>query len=141
MRTVVFCCLFLALFASVYHAAEITQDRSKSPQERLLQELRTRSEYGDADAQFHLGLMYAQGDGVQQDYVEATKWFRKAATQGHPGAQFYLGALYERGDGVPQDYARAYTWLKAAAAQGNAGATALIDQVAARLMPPAPQSK
>src|ERR1039458_6470539 len=141
MRTVVFCCLFLALFASVCHAAEITQDRPKSPQERLLQELRTRSEYGDAGAQFNLGLMYARGDGVRQDYVEAAGWFRKAATQGDPDAQFYLGALYERGDGVPQDYARALGWLKAAAAQGHAGADPLIDRIAARLMPPAPQSK
>ena len=122
MRTVVFCCLFLALFASVCHAAEITQDRSKSPQERLLQELRTHSEYGDADAQFHLGLMYAQGDRVQQDYVEATKWFRKAATQGDADAQFNLGILYQCGDGVPQDLVEAAHWYRRAAEQADAKA-------------------
>jgi uncharacterized protein len=85
--------------------------------------------------------MYAKGDGVRQDYVEAAGWFRKAAVRGDPDAQFYLGALYERGDGVPQDYVQAWAWLKAAAAQGNVRAAALIDQVAGRLMPPAPQSK
>ena len=96
---------------------------------------------GDADAQVNLGVMYAKGNGVRRDDVEAAGWFRKTATQGDPDAQFYLGALYKRGDGVPQDSARAYAWLKAAAAQGNGGATALIDQVAGRLMPPAPQSR
>ena len=31
-----------------------------------------------ADAQYNLGLMYAKGLGVQQDYVEAHKWFNLA---------------------------------------------------------------
>lgn len=37
---------------------------------------------GDADAQFNLGLMYAIGVGVRQDYVEAREWFGKACDNG-----------------------------------------------------------
>ncbi len=32
------------------------------------------AEQGNAGAQLHLGQMYAQGEGVAQDYKEATKW-------------------------------------------------------------------
>ncbi len=31
-----------------------------------------------------LGMMYADGQGVQQNYVEAGKWWSKAAAGGHP---------------------------------------------------------
>ena len=34
---------------------------------------------GDAHAQFNLGLMYDQGEGVPQDYRQAVHWFRGRA--------------------------------------------------------------
>ncbi len=33
----------------------------------------------NVEAQYNLGLMYDNGKGVRQDYVEAAKWCRKAA--------------------------------------------------------------
>lgn len=47
---------------------------------RLLGELAAT---GDADAQYLLGRLYAAGNGVIQDYVEAHKWFNLAASGGH----------------------------------------------------------
>ncbi|MFO1351579.1 MAG: tetratricopeptide repeat protein [Gammaproteobacteria bacterium] len=41
---------------------------------------------GDADAQFMLGRLYAAGNGVVQDYVQAHKWYNLAASQGHKQA-------------------------------------------------------
>src|ERR1017187_3210827 len=38
-------------------------------------------------AQFNLGLMYANGEGVTQNYAEAARWYRKAADQGDAKAQ------------------------------------------------------
>jgi uncharacterized protein len=38
---------------------------------------------GDAHTQNNLGLMYAHGQGVPQDYVLAHMWFNLSATQGH----------------------------------------------------------
>ena len=58
-------------------------------------------------AQISLGIMYANGQGVPQDYAEAVKWFRLAADQGDATAQFNLGIMYAKGQGVPQDYAEA----------------------------------
>jgi TPR repeat protein len=66
--------------------------------------------------------MYANGQGVPQDYVQAVSWYRKAAEQGDADAQFGLGTMYFNGRGVPQDYAQAVSWFRKAAAQGDAKA-------------------
>ena len=34
------------------------------------------------------------GEGVEQDFKEAVKWYQKAAEQGFAGAQYNLGAMY-----------------------------------------------
>ena len=51
---------------------------------------RRGAEQGDADAQFNLGVMYAEGEGVARDDAEARRWYRKAAEQGHADAQHNL---------------------------------------------------
>ena len=38
---------------------------------------------GHADAQFNLGHMFENGQGVTQDRAEAARWYRMAAAQGH----------------------------------------------------------
>ena len=44
--------------------------------------IRKAAEQGDAEAQSHLGAMYAQGHGVQRDYIRAYTWFNLAAMAG-----------------------------------------------------------
>lgn len=61
------------------------------------------AEQGNVYHQLVLGLCYAHGDCVAQDYVEAVKWFRKAAGQGYAKAQYSLGNCYENGIGVAKD--------------------------------------
>ena len=41
---------------------------------------RQAAEQGNADAQFNLGVMYLDGDGVPQDDAEAMRWFRQAGS-------------------------------------------------------------
>jgi TPR repeat protein len=50
---------------------------------KALRLIRPLANDGDAVAQFNLGLMYATGQGVQQDNAAAALWFRKAAEQGY----------------------------------------------------------
>ncbi len=69
-----------------------------------------------------LGWMYANGQGVPQDYREAVQWYRLAADQGLAGAQFKLGWMYANGEGVPQDHREAMQWYRLAADQGLAEA-------------------
>ena len=56
---------------------------------------------------------------MQQDFVEAAKWYRKAAEQGHAGAQNSLGVAYDIGQGVPQNYAESAKWFARAAERGE----------------------
>jgi TPR repeat protein len=72
-----------------------------------MQRLRPLADQGNAIAQVSLGLMYSEGQGVQQDYAAALSWYRKAADQGLAIAQVYLGTMYAIAQGVPQNYAEA----------------------------------
>jgi TPR repeat protein len=81
--------------------------------------IRPQANDGDAVAQYNLGLMYATGQGVSQDYVMAAIWLRKAAEQGYAFAQSNLGTLYRDGRGVPSDPAEAVAWFQKAADQGD----------------------
>jgi Sel1 repeat len=78
---------------------------------------RNRAAAGDAPAQYALGVLYAQGDGVAQDYASAASWFRKAAKGGIVDAQD-LAALYQRGLVTPQDFVVAAYWYRNAAEAG-----------------------
>jgi TPR repeat protein len=40
------------------------------------------ADQGNADAQFRLGQMYANGQGVRQNNVQAHKWFNLVAVSG-----------------------------------------------------------
>jgi len=51
-----------------------------------LKEFTVLAGQGDADAQFILGDMYAQAQGVAQDNVQAYKWYEIAAKNGAQGA-------------------------------------------------------
>ena len=75
------------------------------------------TEQDDADAQYMLGVMYADGEGVPQDDAEAVRWWRQAADRGHVRAQFYLGMMYGKGRGVKQDYVQAHKWLNLSASR------------------------
>ncbi len=55
--------------------------------------LRAAAEQGDAEAQYNLGLMYLEGQGVKQDNVEAYAWIRTAAAQGRSGTLEIRSAL------------------------------------------------
>ena len=87
-----------------------------------LTETRRLAEQGDADAQYNLGVMYANGEGVPQDDAEAVRWYRLAADQGNASAQNNLGLMYSNGEGVLKDEAEAVRWYRLSADQGNATA-------------------
>lgn len=70
---------------------------------------------GNTGAQYNLGLMYAQGQGVAQDYQQAKAWWQKAANQGDAKAQYNLGVIYAKGRGVVQDDKQAVSWFQKAA--------------------------
>ncbi|MGI9517791.1 MAG: STAS domain-containing protein [Pirellulaceae bacterium] len=81
-----------------------------------------QAESGDLNAQFNYGKCLEAGQGVNQDFEAAVRWYDKAAKQGHVDSQHALGVAYAYGIGVPQDFDAAFGWYKKAADQGHAEA-------------------
>jgi TPR repeat protein len=96
---------------------------------------RPLAEQGVPGAQYNLGVMYANGEGVPKDEREAVRWYRKAAEQGAPSAQFNLAYLYATGRGVPKDDVQAYVWWNLAAAQGHEDANKNREIIARSMTP------
>jgi len=74
---------------------------------------------GNRDAQFAMGVLYYEGQGVSKNLDEALAWFRKAANSGHPTAMFNLGVAYWEGRGLSQNFAQAVDWWERAAESGD----------------------
>lgn len=91
---------------------------------------------GLADAQFHLGNMYAYGLAELPPDADsarlAAQWYFEAARQGHADAQYSLGILFLTGSGVVQDANVARKWIARAAEQGHADAAAYLREATAR---------
>ena len=112
---------------------------------------RKAAEQGHAEAQYMLGQIHSQGcrgwiagkkgyvriplgrlerilkkrtyfEAQEWSALEAAKWYRKAAEQGHSEALFRLGELYENGRGVAQSLVEAEKCYRKAAEQGSFGA-------------------
>ena len=61
----------------------------------------TLAHRGDAEAQYHVGMMYNNGIGTQQDRSQAFEWFRKSAAADDPLGAYKLGCYYDgQGAGV-----------------------------------------
>ena len=107
--------------------------------ERLDKELfkskKVLAEKGSPVAQSILGFLYHHGRGVEQDFKEAAKWFRKAAEQGDELGQYNLGYHYENGEGVPIDRGAAYLWYSIAAANGDTDAATVKADMAKEMIP------
>jgi len=100
-----------------------------------LREWRPLAEQGDARAQFDLGLLYENGDGVPRDYAKAHQWYEKSAAQGGAKAQFYLGMQCAFGEGGPLDLVQAHMWFSLAAGNGHAAATVYRNDLARQMTP------
>ena len=85
-----------------------------------LREWRPLADKGNGIAQAGLGLLYARGQGVPQDHIEAVKWFRLSAEQGNVFGQNNLADMYRNGHGVLQNYPEAVLFYRLSAAQGYA---------------------
>ncbi len=119
-------CLALAIpparAMTFQQAAQLAAQAASGKNPAALQSLQAAANNGDANAQFSLGFLYEQGQGVPQNYTQAAFWYLKAADQGYAMAQFNLGNLYEQGQGAPQDDTQATSWWRKAADQGFAAA-------------------
>lgn len=54
-----------------------------------------QAESGTKEALYDLGLLYSIGQGVDQDFIEAHKWFNLAAIRGMKSAQIDRAEIAE----------------------------------------------
>ena len=115
-----------ALLTLVVHANEIEDARlafEAGDYEKALSILTIAAENGNDRARFRLGVMYLNGEGVDQDYGKAAHWFEK--TYEHPWSfmrsqgQVAMAILHHNGLGVPRDYVKACYLFEEAANIGN----------------------
>jgi uncharacterized protein len=88
-----------------------------------------------ADAQVSLGILYDYGRSIPQDFKKAVYWYRLSAKQGNDLAQRRLGLMYERGDGVQKDYVQAYMWYTLGTAGGAGRGAARKDALVKQMTP------
>ena len=74
---------------------------------------------GHPDAQYHLGWLYANGNGLNVDVRRAVYWWQQAANNGYLDAQFAIGLAYTTGEGLKADRTEAFKWFISAAKSGH----------------------
>ncbi|MBU1306113.1 MAG: sel1 repeat family protein [Alphaproteobacteria bacterium] len=79
--------------------------------------------FGDADAQYRVGLLYLNEDELGMNPLQSARWFSLAARKGHCPAQAHLGDLLFSGvEGIPAQPVEGLMWLTIA--QQRCAATA-----------------
>jgi TPR repeat protein len=92
-------------------------------------ELLGRAAETNAEAQYQLGMMLAEGTGGQKDDAAARALFEKAAAQNHPGALERMGAFTTEGRGGPKDSSAAKAYYERAAALGDEDAKKALERI------------
>jgi TPR repeat protein len=83
----------------------------------------------NAEAQYQLGLMLADGTGGARDDAAARNLFEKAAAQNHAGALERMGAFAQEGRGGPKDSTAAKAYYQRAAALGDEDAKKALKRI------------
>jgi len=121
VRLIAILAVFPLLLWSAVSNADFAQGQeaySSGDYETALAEWQPLAEAGNIDAQFGMGLLYANGFGVSMNDDQALKWYGLAAEQGLADAQANLGVMHANGWGVPQSDEEAFKWYSLAAEQG-----------------------
>jgi TPR repeat protein len=129
-------------------ARDLTKVSTLDPMD-LRSELFRQAIMGSPEAQVRLGDEYLSRvlphadpyfqelkEPYQSFVIEAARWYRMAAEQGHGAGQYILGLMCSHGIGVAQNNMEAYVWLSLAAARSrdddshekHANARALVAQ-------------
>lgn len=95
-----------------------TQLYEEKKYEESFREFLKAAKNGDANAQYNLGLLYANGTGTEKNVKEAIRWYNEAAKRQHLNAYHNLGMLFETGDGVAKDIEKAGEFYGKAASLG-----------------------
>lgn len=108
-----------------YYLTGIAHSDVKPDPVRAVEMFTRAATMGNADAQYNLGRMYLDGEGVAKAPIQGARWLYQAAIKGQYHAQAMFGRLLFMGQVVPREAAKGLMWLKIAADAAPAGETAI----------------
>jgi TPR repeat protein len=114
-------CLMLCASLQTVQAFSLPATPASQAAAKLMQ-IQFKSQQGDVDAQFLLGLMYLSGRHVKQDITLGLDWIGKAAEKGHVRSQQTLADLSFEGKLFPRDLALSERWYLALSQAGDSWA-------------------
>ena len=132
-RLVIVSTLLLLLFVSACEDRRADKAYLRGDYEKARTDIEFLAYGGEPRAQYDLGVIYDQGQGVPQSDAKAMEWYERAAQQGEPRAQYNLGLMYLNGQGVPPDLVKAYYWITLSANRGNVHARDARDFVSEKM--------
>lgn len=83
----------------------------------------------DPRCQYALGVLYANGQGVERSFKEAARWYERAADAGIVPAQNAIGFAYANALGVPEDFEKAAHYLKLACDAGELASCITLGEI------------
>ena len=92
-------------------------------------------ECGEAEGRTIIGILYANGFGIQRDIGKAIELWQKAAEEGSGVACGLLGQFYVEGIGVAVDFCEAFKWRKLSAERGSKAGTEELATLSSLLTP------
>ncbi len=105
--------LFVLLFSGCAPSSS-PAPKSKVNLHHLIAKWRKDCTLNNSNGCISLGLAYANGQGVKQDWSKAKKYFSKACDLNEGRGCTLLGLLYNNGQGVKQDYLKAKKYFSKA---------------------------
>ena len=106
--------IILSLFISFHSYADDGLDAyNRGDYKAAFNEWSLQASQGNSYAQFNIGFLYANGQGVKLDHEKAAEWYMRAAAQGSPVAQYELGLMKLNGINglIAIDYKEAVMWF------------------------------
>lgn len=110
-------CVGLLLSGLSLSPAE-TQESPDWTVDMPLPELRKAAFKGDSRAETSLGLLYFNGQSMEQDDKKAMEWFLRAKAKGNKLADYYVSYMYFQGRGIEYDPSAAAEFYTVHAREG-----------------------
>ena len=73
----------------------------------------------DGEAQYYLGLMHRNGEGVRRDRAESLRWYLLSVKKHYVPAFLALATIYMKGEGVPENQPDGAMYLALARAKAT----------------------
>lgn len=107
----------------------IMQEAGNENWSRVFELILPLAQKGDREAQANLGLLYAKGSGVEQDFAKAHWWFNEAAEKGSVKALNNLAVFYFQGLGVAKNIPHSAKLFEYSASSGSQDAMVVLAQI------------